>query len=479
MFIVISASVLFGGKTDLRVWFYNGEHVTTLDLSSTFYVPTYGTTWGSNSSQAGTYQKEAGGIGNAGYAFCNHDMTLTITTFDGRFVSQSDPTKYRDYYIALVPRYRTHTGASDDATYKYDYSTNSMHSDDERVPNTKESGNTLTVTGPHFSYITDSDLNVSSYEAMLMSYPEYANDPDKRKAKLVQDLARMTPYTQNDPILDPNAISMIRFWWDILICFDPLSSEDLSHLAEKDDYIARIQYTWSCDGDGACNTTHNGTGYIELRGYFNSDIGSAKDNVFIVVTPDVNASRLNMDKLIVDKANGAAGQEETIAALSITSPIAKKDKTTQEWVYDDHVKFFISASSGYQDDSNSFKLVRYFPATSDVIEIPFELRVYNNNGNLLKKENGEWAIYDGTEAYTGKNTTKSLEAALDLTTDYIKQGLEKQGNPTHQIAYNGYVTISVSVPDGYVTTNGYKNAANNDFSGIYKSKVYYHVVWEE
>ena len=146
--------------------------------------------------------------------------------------------------------------------------------------------------------------------------------------------------------------------------------------------------------------------------------------------------------------------------------------------YANHVKFFISASSDYQNYDESFKLVRYFPTSGD-IEIPFELRVYDNNGNLLKKENGDWAIYDGTEAYTGKNTTRSKEAALKLTPDYIRHEKEKQGNTTDQLAYNGYVTLSVTVPDGYTTSGGYNNANNNDFSGIYRSYVYYHVVWEQ
>ena len=466
---LISVSILFGAITDLRVWFYNGEHKTTFDLSSAFYVPTYGTKYGKDSPSEGTYDRTKNGIGNAGYAFCNHDMTLTVTTMNGKFVSQSDPTKYRDFYIALVPRYRTHTGASDDSTYTYDFFENKNHALTERLPNTKET-NTLTVKGPHFSYIQDSYFDVDDYTAYLND--QGITDPSEISSMIAQNMAKMS----SDP---DDSLGCIRFWWDILICFDPLTSEDLTHLAENDDYIARIQYTWTCSREGQCNTNHNFSGYIELRGYYKDD-NHVSDNVFVVVTPDVNASRLNLDKMIIDKAQGSADQEVVISTLSITSPAAKNGTST----YTNHVKFFISASPDYQDDTKSFQFVRYYPATGNVA-IPYVLKIYDNNGNLLQKENGTPAVYTGSESYQGKNNVTSKAAILRLSKNgnsypgFIVDGGERLGNKTQQLAFNGYVTISVTVPEGYYTSGGYNNANNNDFSGIYRSYVYYHVVWEQ
>ena len=418
----------------------------------------------------GTYKKELNGIGNVGYAFSNHDITLEIdiSQTEGKFVSQSDSTKFRDFYVALVPRYRDYTAASDDTTYTYDYFTNGNHGSAERVPNTRDHGTgyKLTVKGPHFLYVGNSQITAATYKA------NYAAAREKTVEELTPDeIAEVTAEietklgkvssTYND------AVGMIRFWWDILICFDPLTSEDISHLANKDDYYARIKYKMTCSaGNGVGCADHNQSGYIDLRGYY-ADNSFETDNVFIVITPDSSASRLNLDDLIVNQ------REETIAKLSISSPIDTSGTTK----YINHVKFFISASPSYNNAfEEGFKLKQYYPSSDH--SLSFSIKVYDSGGNIVKRENGNDAVYDGTDSYTGLNTPESLKAALRLT-DYTVTRVEKKGKTTTQLAYDGSVKIAIDVPDGYVVNQGTSYQANlATFGGIYKAYIYYHVVWE-
>ena len=108
--IILSMLPLFAAE---QVWFmYSTRMTSNINLGDTYYLPDYSKTWTQDTSignpLTGTYST-INTLGNFGVMSCEHKLHFTITT-DGRFVSQSDPSKYREYYLAMRPRCRIKGG---------------------------------------------------------------------------------------------------------------------------------------------------------------------------------------------------------------------------------------------------------------------------------------------------------------------------------------------------------------------------------
>ena len=122
--LILSVATLFAAvpvEYQERVFVFNGEQATTMNLANTFYLPTYEVEWEAKSNDLinGTYitKKENGktpnGIGHIGCVATRHKIIFEVNTNGGRFVSQSDPSKYRDYYVAMKPRIRNYSNSKD------------------------------------------------------------------------------------------------------------------------------------------------------------------------------------------------------------------------------------------------------------------------------------------------------------------------------------------------------------------------------
>lgn len=449
-----------------RVWAYNGEQATTFNLSNTFYLPTYAVEWEaySNDLENGTYitkpqnNKVANGIGHFGVSSgCEHKITFAVYT-DGRFTSQSDPTKYREFYVALKPRIREYQGtywdseagamagsgnisSGKDYNYYIDAATGLEVNHSDRVPNTRLSP-TIYVTSPAMKNLYD--LN----QGAIVKTPDKLVNAGGTKGMIYP----------------------ARVYWDVLLGFDPITSQDKIHLADLDDYVARVYISWSCDNPLCTNPEHSGSFVFTVRGQYNVT-GNESDNVFVIVTPDAAASRLDLIGMI-NESTGIG--TEKIASLSI---LTTNPNNNPKW--DTHVMVFLSASPNYNtSNTEGFVLKRYFPSADPNTDIPFTIKVYNQGYEGVTVNRS----YDGKMAYTNsqadKNkcinfagTIKEMQGNELVDVSIIHNYNERSGKSSSGLIYNGSVYIEIDDSDRNIRDH------IEQYAGIYKGYIYYHLVY--
>ena len=442
-----------------RTWAFNGTQATTIDLSKTFYLPTYGVDWDDKANDLinGTYLTKgtgANGIAHIGAAFCNHPITFTVST-TGRFVSQSDPTKYRDFYVALKPRIRKYTDMSSngnggkDLNYYVDlYNGGAIASTTDRVPNTR-GNNVVSVTTPALPYLLNEAQN-----------------------GIIED---ETKKTQVDAT---TYIYATRVYYDVLLCLDPITSQDRVHLANLDDYVAEINVSWRCN-DPSCDKSdiHNGQYTFVIRGYY-GDANNEADNVFLLVTPEAAASRVDIYNLI---NNDQHKGKERIATFKV---ITNTPSGNTNW--NKFVKVFISSSYNYNTQGNPFVLQQYYSRTGTPDKtIPFTIKVYNMGYEDTDNYN---KAFSGTNYW--KNSSESSSMCIDFTkgnllyidetsgqpytANIINTYLERQGGSATGMVYEGVVMIEIEddASQGYPILNN-KTA----YSGLYRGDIYFHIVY--
>lgn len=409
-----------------RIWFENdySNRKNVINLESLFYLPTMDTAYNSN-SPTGTYSS-VNSLGNFGCAYCNHDIIFTVQT-DGKFVSESDPTKYREFYIAIMPRVRYDTldrknSTIDDKTYCMDRTYQGGEvAGAVMAPNTRDvSGSpmkTLTITAPAIS---------------MDPYTKYYVGPDGEQ-------------------------HVFRFWCDVLICLPALTQEDLQHLIESDDYSATVTVSWTCAGEGECNASHSGSFQFNLRGYYKTQQGS-QDSLAMFVVP--TSSSMNLDIRSILERNT---QEENIAQMKVYTTTVKK--STNIWarfqgsqITEVRVKPFISANSSWnqQDGQNA----NTFTLTNGNTNIPFSVIVRDpdyTTGNV----NGYYWEFDGSD-YWGKNNMNSIDLK-----NYVVRINDRQGTEYNMISFTG---------DVYISFEG-QTIPNPLASGIYSEDIYYYIVY--
>ena len=310
-----------------RVWYMDSNNFKNNgNLDSTYYLPKYTYDWQNNeslgSAENGTYSK-LNTIGNFGVFECDHRIEYFIET-DGRFVSQSDSTKYREFYIAFRPRC-----LYDGGDKNYNLGSNGIDIvESDRLPNTKVTG-TLDYIAPAV--------------------------PQGGKVTRVNSSGLMKNVT--------------RFHSDLILCMDELTAQDRQHLAETDDYVGEITLGWRCAEDGCQTPSHYGSFKVILRGYYGTNAPSSS-RVTMYVTPDPGSTSLDISKIVRQQGGVADVAELKIYATS-----------TQSTKWSDKLFTFISASNDYTDDTKTFALKNSRNATL----IPFTVSVYQSDGSTLVK----------------------------------------------------------------------------------------------
>lgn len=182
---------------------------------------------------------ESKSLATVGVAGCEHQIVYTITAKDeGRFVSQSDPSKYREYYVVVVP---DQGNANNDRYFWYPSGSNGY----SPARNTKNEGHSFSIT------TTKTNSTVSC---------------------------------QNG---SGNAVSM---GLDLFLCMDQLQDDDLLHLAQSDDYYATINVSWHCEN--GCSD-HLGSFDITVRGYYGST-QKTNDSIFLLLYPTTESTKINI-----------------------------------------------------------------------------------------------------------------------------------------------------------------------------------------
>lgn len=423
-FFVLDATDWIDPEPGTSYYRYNFQSV--MNLSDVFEQPNY------SQSDYKNKLSSANAIAAIGVAGVSHRIKYTINTHGGTFVSQSDPSKYRSYYIVVSPDYSDSSGSRISRSYyKYDVVNDRSISDSELLPSTKDS--------------------------YVMTYVTPKTNGSYQKVSSSSDY-------------------IYSFGLDLFIIMDELSNEDLTHISENDDYIATITISWECY-ENTCNGHHSGSFDINLRGYFGENTGLDTDTFFIVVEPTSQSLNLNLKDILLNH------ETKTIADLTINTTTRRIINNSNAHKWRDHLYAFLSASPDYNSSNQKF-LFRNIMDSS--ITIPFTLTVYNNSNTSY------YTTFDGLDYFT--STTNNSGHFLDLkdytksSTDYYSKFTDRFQKSYYAINYKGRVDMNLQ--DKEVSVNG-ENVllsvilSNTDtysskystFVGRYSANIYYHVVY--
>ena len=316
-----------------KVWFmYSTRMTENINLGDTYYLPDWKKQWTQDKSKGdpinGTYST-INTLGNFGVTGCEHNLCFTIHT-DGKFVSQSDPSKYRNYYLAMRPKCRDKQ-ANKDINY-----------------NLGSNGADVNLT----------DRLVSSRVTGTMTY-------------ITPPVSESGSYVRIDSNGTMKTID--RFHADLIVIMDELTSEDLQRLSEKDDYYTSFTIEWHCQEPDCTNPKHSGFYTVVIKGYY-GDTVPRYSLVSLFVKPTVTARNLDILDTVTNH-NGKA----TIADLSFYCA----SKPNYNWK--NKVYVFLSASIASNSSSNNgFALVNRDTGKT----IPYTLNVLLN-GNQVGSFNGK------------------------------------------------------------------------------------------
>ena len=420
-FWCLNATQNYGSSGDR----YRFNYSTVFDLS-TYYNYSNRTT-----PQLGDYNKtnglnEAKALGTVGVGGCSHAITYVIDTHGGQFVSQSDPSKYRSFYVVNVPDYSV-SGSNSRSYYCLNSSGTSGN-----APSTL-GNNTMTFTAP----ITDGNTSTSIYN-------NYGNSTN---------------------------VKCVSIGLDLFLCMANPSSE-LEHLAQNDDYFATITVSWSCS-EGCPG--HSGTFDMVVRGYYGSNSGQDRDSFLLIVNPAPDASTLDLKQMIKEN------QTKTIASMRIATT-TKEGTSGSAYAWRDHIYAFLSASADYNTANHSgFVLTKM---TNRSITIPYTLTVYNTTAGSTM----EGQVYDGTDYFIENDQSYCIDLKdySKPSTNYYAMSYDRYGTYYYAINYSGRVDINLTnftIPGSTIDLRTAVNdpvTYNDEYTkyiGKYESNIYYHIVF--
>ncbi len=426
---------------------YRFDYSTVYDLTNAFTAhsgkPRLGDYADQNHQSNPLNQSRA--LGTVGVGGCEHKITYTINTNGGQFVSQSDPSKYCNFFVVIVPDfsyYYNYTYYTKRPYYYYD-SYSSSYSD---APSTKDyNANTynkpITITVPR----TDAKEGLSS--------------TNKSAAGLGGNAKAYY-----------SSIGL-----DLFLCVSTLTDTDKAHMVYADDYIATITVEWHCSEGCAA---HSGIFNMVVRGFYGTGTTDNQDKFLLVVNPTTDSTTLNIKDMI------KYSQEKTIASLTVATT-TKEGTSGSAFAWRDHIYAFVSASPNYLvSDQNGFVLKK---VNNNSITIPYKIIVYNKTTGA--PTTGQ--EFDGKGYYNTADLTKRIDLYdySKSTTDGYAMSYDRYGTFYYAINYSGEVAIRLKedyiIPGSSNTISVVMNNEieyNTDYSkyiGKYESNIYYHIVYSD
>ncbi len=404
----------------------SSTRVSQINLNMDFFPAIYSIGWGKYDFNNGAYQAD-NWLGEFTVYGSDHTIELTVSTGNGRFVSASDPTKYREFSIAVKPMYRSSDNKSD-VPYIEDITSSSLTSTvsgSDRVPTTKGS-NTLTVYAPAFTSKSTIAVNGA------------------------------------------NTAGVLYLFYEILLCMDVAAVDDYMTLAELDDYYATITLTWRCTDSSCTNANHSGSATIILKGFYDSNNPKTLTNniekssfVFMQVFPSAESTRMD----IMDMINNST--KTKIASLDLNSTYVdlSYDSTNNKYTSSqlNNVRVFLSSNSNYNAAGSQFSLVN----TTNGKTLDFNVGVYDS-GTAVK-------TFDGTACWT--NASNSASLCLDLS-NYINVSMERKvPKASGQLSFNGDVMLDIV--DDNETSIRTDASVQSTYSGEYMANIFYHIVYAQ
>ena len=408
------------------IWYQHSTYdaLNVFDLEDAFYTPLRSVTWGNDSAETGTINA-SNYIGQLGLKNCSHEILFTVET-DGKFVSRSDPSKYKEYWIAMCPRYQYYG----DYGYFWDLTSNyptgvAVNSTDQ-APNTKSTGS-ASILAPSTYSSTNTAINVGSSDgSSLYRY-------------------------------------ITTFWIDLALCMDELDSDSLKHIDVNDDYYSTVILKWECYtselyGDTTCS--HSGQYIITLRGQYGvTDV--SQDAVSFIVEAEGSSQNFSI-RSILNTDTKVATMQILSTQKTATSNINSGNGTGYDW--NANVFAFLSSSSDYATQGSEFVLTNVSSKNYGKT-IPFTVNVYDESSGTLNQS------YDGTTYWNGKSDAQTEGYAIDVSESYTVT-TDRYGNTYHAINYIGDVMINIP-DDGTILAN-----TDNAYSGKYESYLYYHIIYD-
>lgn len=357
-------------------------NVFDLDDEDPMYLPKRSSTWqnrgNKGNSDYGTISLK-NYLGKFTVQDCDHRIKFTVST-SGKFVSNSDPTKYRDFCVALSPRCKkrnSNGNPGSDFGFFWDVEKNSAVNPEERLPNTRETGTVSCVT-----QITD---------------------------------GRNVYYSSG------SRMGLYSFWFDILICMDAANSEDYKHMIEGDDYYATIDFTWECYENNCNSAAHSGSYQITLRGFY-GNFSSGQDDFNISVTPSPYASNLDILKIIDN-----SGYQDISSIVVKSTP----KSSSSAW---NNIYVFLSSSDSYSSRGGSFVLTnRADPSKT----IGYTVSIYNEDGTTLNN------TYDGTQYFSGNNANQKKNNTKKLNLGSFQTTKNRNNTTFYYVNYLGTAKINI------------------------------------
>ena len=455
-------------NSTLRTDYYRFNFQTVMDLDQQFKQPSYSTDHYNNAQ----YISEANAIASVGVAGCEHKVIYTIQALnDGKFVSQSDPSKFRSYFIVASPDYTQYAQSFDPenpATIHY----NDSGSGTPYFPRSYYYYNES--TGRYISSPNVSLPNTNNNNHMMQITTPQTNGSEASVGT--------TNYYGTSIVESTSVVN--AFGLDLFICMDALTESDYYHLIEADDYQATINIGWKCTNN--C-PEHSGNFTIVVRGYLEDNTMGTEDAVFLTVEPTVQSMSLDIKNMIL--SNVPAEKEIKIADFSVNTTTIRRDRnnpSNEKWKWFDRVSVFLSSSPDYNATGQQFLL---WNIRNNLVTIPYTITVYNNSDQNKQT----YSTFDGTDGYVSPSSGNYLDLR-DLTkqsTDYYSVFKDRYQQNYYAINYSAEVTIKIDgsktvlvnnedIPISTILAN--PNTYRTRYAalvGNYQSYIYYHVVYSD
>lgn len=409
-------------NNDLAVNDRYGAHYS-FDLSQTYYIPKISVNW-NESNENGTINA-FNYWGQFGTKNCSHRLKVTFTS-NQKFISQSDPTKYRDFDISVHSEIIYTGNADSDNRYRW-YASGLPH----------------TTNG-----IRDNGYAITDY------WPNTVTNG--------------SPFVYYTPITDGQTAQMTNsneshvvntYWSNLLINLQPLTTEDQKHMHVADDYIAEIQVSWECADDPDCTiASHSGSRLIRLRGFYGS-ADTSDDYASIYIAPNSNATNIDIETL------ARTGNSLNIGTLQVHTTTATNNyqyggSSAYDWNSNLHV--FAASTDNPTSAGQPFTLKRVSGGTQT--EIPFTVTIVDSNNPSSS------ITFDGTDSYSTSTYKVRNNKNIPLGTPI--QSEDRYGNKYNEIHYYGDILINIT---GTIPERSDISYSQN-YSGTYSSIIYFILV---
>lgn len=485
LFLIFGLTLLafaFGAEsTEERIWFYldtGQNNIQKVNLTTPVISPAkYRAVWtsdGSDDPVAGTYVAKINVMGNIGCAYTDHQIEFTVSC-DNRFVSQTDPTKYRSCYVVVKPKIRFRS-----TDYEYCCIDNIINTPGD-FPDQINTPTNLDDYCPNTKF-----GDVTIYSPQLVVHHDGSADTYYYPSNPTGDGGKYVFSGSYDPNSYPNN-KPDRFYCDLLMVLDPLVDEGTGedqtlHLAEGSDYFATIYISAHCNVNGCTNPKHNMSFVYVIRGYYANSDSLAGRTFFTFVSPEAHATNLDIEN-IIDSQNAINSSFDfdndtdvkaliTPGAMISTIEIRTVPRGTD---FKTRASVFITSSPTMSASNTAISEPFYLRHTDSDIRIPFKVVVKNLKNNTLQ-------VFDGT---ANSGSTNKIDLSNNQT-----EVPDRQANKYNYVSYNGEVYIVLKdEASGRITeqVNGntvvYPSVIISDFldnnnlglNGLYTSYIYYHI----